>query len=221
MPDETEKPRANEESTEWEDKTLGGGCLSLLLSLFLLAVYVPQMSVTGAGPEQMTLAQIAKVANSDYRYIAVEDGKWDCNTIKHIKEFLSSEIGTTEIIFTDEANPSQIVLLVSMSGKVNCRDFETVKLSGLLKRMDKDKKQKLLEEDRLASYTEASDFLEICGYCDHGNTRGLVMIGGCFGVSGPLLLIVSLRLSKRRKEKAAEKEEKEPDKEENSVITWL
>lgn len=177
---------------------ISGGVL-LAFSLYLLAFLVPDVIKTAGGPERMTMARAAEVATGDSTYATIEDGVWHCDTITYIRGRSSSnrqriETRYTEIFVTDAANPPQIALLATLSGRKECDDLQGTTLSGYLTRMSGGKQQELANEVRLAQFYDATVFLEFCGYCGTGNSLIGVAFGVVFGMGGVALLAFGFRI---------------------------
>jgi len=171
-------------------RTLGGwflgvGIVLLLFGLYISAFLVPDVIRTMSGPQPMTLAEAANAATTERTYARLEGGSWECDTLTPVEglspshrryEVLREEIKTTEIFFTDAAR--EVVAFVTLSGEVECDELSEELPSGYLYAMSTRTRQELTDDARLARYTDASHFLEFCGYCGRDNS----MIGAVFGI---------------------------------------
>jgi len=176
-----------------------GGVALLLVGLYISAFLIPDVLSTLSGPQSMTLAEAAQVANPERTYASIEDGTWDCDTLSYVQGLsarhgrygspLEEETKFTEIFFTD--NTQDVVMLVTLSGEQACDDIVEQKPSGYLYEMADGTKQELTNEARLARYFETDTFLEFCGYCGRDNSLIGVVFGVVFLISGVALIIVS------------------------------
>lgn len=185
------------------------GAVLLFIGLYITAFMIPDALRALSGPQSMTLAQAAGVAQSERTYASITDGDWQCQTLREVRGLSSTRLRYgrlrevtryTEVFFTD--NTEQVVMLVTLSGEVGCNDLTTEKPTGYLYAMNDDVRQELTNDVRLARYINTQTFLEFCGYCGRDNS----LIGAVFGVSFMLLgigLIVfgrSRRLATLRKQ---------------------
>ncbi len=174
---------------------IAGGVL-LFFSLYLLAFLLPDFIRSLAGSESITMETAAERATSESIYVAVEDGKWRCETIHQAVEYSSTEsdrktIRTTEVFLTNESG--SVALLAKMSGEMDCDELEATDLSGYLTRMSADTQQDLTNDARLARFFDATDFLEICGYCGQTNSLIGTLFGFAFAIGGLALIVLGIR----------------------------
>lgn len=175
------------------------GGVMLVFSIYLLVFLVPDLIRAAAGPEGMTLARAADIASEESTYARLEDGRWQCDTIEYIRGMSSSgtrQIVTryTEVFYTDATKPEQTVVLVSLSGEVDCAELESLVPEGYLTRMSSGDRQALTNEARLARYFAATDFLSFCGYCGEENSFIGVVFGVIFAVGGFVVLMMGFRM---------------------------
>lgn len=185
------------------------GAVFLFFGLYVSAFLIPDVIQTASGPQSMPLTEAAQLANSEQTYARLENGTWDCDSLRQIRGFspmyhrydrLEEETKFTEVFYTDESR--EIVALVTLSGEVDCEDLANEKPSGYLYAMDSRTKSDLTRSGRLAPYTMSDSYLDFCGYCGRDNS----LIGAAFGIFFTLcglgLLIVAWNL--RRKNRLAE-----------------
>ena len=181
--------------------TLITGTVMIAFSLYLLIFLVPDVIKNASGPQDMTLERATAVATDESTYAKIEDGVWHCDTIKYLRRPSSSNrlvivTASTEIFLTDESKPEQIVLLVSMSGEVTCSEFQEIAPEGYLTQMSRSKKQDLTNEVRLAKFYDATDFMELCGYCGQDNSLIGLGFGVALALGGIIIIILGLRMPK-------------------------
>jgi hypothetical protein len=185
----------------WRKPTLITGGVMIAFSLYLLMFLVPDVIKNASGPQDMTLERATAVATDESTYAKIEDGVWHCDTIKYLRRPSSSNrlviiTASTEIFLTDESKPEQIVLLVSMSGEVTCSEFQEIAPEGYLTQMSRSKKQELTNEVRLARFFDATDFMELCGYCGPDNSLIGLGFGVALALGGIVTIILGLRMPK-------------------------
>ena len=174
---------------------IGGGVL-LFFSLYLLAFLLPDFIQSLAGPERMTMETAVTQATSESIYVTIEDGEWDCDTIRQVEGYSSTEadrrtIRTTEVFLTNESG--SVVLLAKMSGEMDCDELKTTEISGYLTQMSSETKQDLTNDARLARFFDATDFLEICGYCGQTNSLIGTLFGIAFAIGGLALIALGIK----------------------------
>jgi len=168
---------------------IGTGVALLLLGIYISIFLIPDALQTSGGPRQLTMDQAADVANPERTYATVEGGSWDCETLQSVRGLSGSrvmygppssrfreETKFTEIFYTGDDN--RVVMLVTLSGDVDCDDLVGQFPTGYLYAMSDGTRQELTNEARLARYFMSDTFLEFCGYCGQGNS----LIGAVFGV---------------------------------------
>lgn len=181
-----------------------GGIGFLLFGIYISVFMVPDAITAASGPQALTLAEAADAASGSRTYAEIQDGAYDCATAVEVRGFaprhtrygtLREETKLTEIFFTDESR--EVVILVALSGEVDCAALGEERPSGYLYMMDDDTRQELTNEARLARYFEADTFLEFCGYCGLENS----LIGATFGVVS-LVGGLAMTIGGRRMKKA-------------------
>jgi hypothetical protein len=168
---------------------------------------IPDAISAAGGAQPMTLAEAAQVANADATYARIEDGNWDCTTLTPVLGLspshrtygsrLREDTKSTEVFFSDDAR--SIAMFVTLSGEVECNDLTGVQPSGYLYEMSGSTRQELKDDARLGRYSEATSYLEFCGYCGQENS----LIGAIFGVvfTGLGLGLLFFGLNMRNKNK--------------------
>lgn len=178
-----------------------GGVL-LFVGLYVSVFLIPDVIKSASGPQSMTLAEAAQVANTVQTYARLEDGSWDCDTLTHVigfapshrrYEIMREETKFTEIFFTDELEAT--VVFVSLSGEVDCADLDGEVPAGYLYAMSDDTREELTNDARLARYFDTDTFLEFCGYCGRENS----LIGAIFGVVFTLSGIAMIYFGRKMK----------------------
>lgn len=168
---------------------IGTGVALLLLGIYISIFLIPDVLETVGGPQRLTMDQAADVANPERTYASVEGGTWDCDTQEFVRGLsgsrvmyglpssrLREETKFTEIFYTGDDN--RVVMLVTLSGEVDCDEFADQVPTGYLYAMSDGTRQELTNEARLARYFMTDTFLEFCGYCGQDNS----IIGAIFGV---------------------------------------
>lgn len=156
----------------------------VLFGLYLLVFLVPDVLRTASGPQSMTLQQAAEVATDQSLYVSLEDGLWDCQTIKHItRRSPNTSTGSrtttdTEIFISDDRTRPNVAIFARMSGRMTCGDFDGLIATGYLTQMGDDERQTLTNQARLAKFFNADSVLSLCGYCGTENS----LIGLIFGI---------------------------------------
>jgi hypothetical protein len=170
----------------------------LLFGLVMSVDLVPDVLQMAGGPETLTLAQAAEVANSDRTYARIEGGEWDCATLRQesrnsdivLRNSAGPIIGDPifyEIFYTDTSQ--QTVVFVSLSGEVECDDLTAHGPTGYLYAMSDDNRQTLTNDARLARFVNAETFLEFCGFCGLENSLNGVALGALLLLSGFWLVV--------------------------------
>lgn len=180
-----------------------GGAILLILGLYISAFLIPDVIQSASGPQSLSLTEAAKVAGSAATYARIEDGAWDCDTLRQVRGLsvtslrygrLREETRYSEVFFEDDNR--EVVVFVTLSGDVNCDDLAEQAPTGYLYAMQDDTRQSLTNDARLARYFSADSLLEFCGYCGQENS----LIGAAFGlvfvVMGGSLLIAGVRTRK-------------------------
>ena len=201
MESETQKPKKDPAKNRRIVLITAG--VILFCGLYLLAFLVPDVLNTASGPASMSLEAAAEVANDESLYVSLEDGTWDCDTIKHIRRrSATGNAGTmttaaTEIFLRDTQTAPDVLVFATMSGEMTCGDFDGLTATGYLTLMSEDQQQDLANEVRLAKFINADTILALCGYCGTENS----MIGLIFGIvttlGGIAVLIIGLRMPKQ------------------------
>lgn len=177
----------------------------LFFGLYLLAFLVPDVLQTASGPASMTLERAADVATDESLYVSLEDGRWDCETIKHVRRRSpSSSAGTmttasTEIFLTDGKTTPDVVAFATLSGEMTCGDFDGLTPTGYLTQMSEDQQQDLTNDARLAKFFRADTVLALCGYCGTENSMIGLMFGIAITLAGLAVLILGLRMPRHTK----------------------
>lgn len=179
------------------------GIIILLFGLYISAFLIPDVIQASSGPESLTLEEAAQSADGDRTYARLEDGSWDCATLKQVQGFspshrqydvLREETKTTEIFFANDSR--EIVAFITLSGAVDCDDLTGEVPSGYLYAMSDDTRRELTNDARLVRYSTTADtFLEFCGYCGRDNS----LIGAVFGVVFTLLGIAMVVFGRKMK----------------------
>ncbi len=177
------------------------GVVMLAFSLYLLVFLAPDFISAVAGPTRMTMARAAEIATDESTYVSIEDGRWLCDTIVYVRgpsstSRLRTTTRATEIFLTGASKSEQTVVLVSLSGEMDCAEIEATEPTGYLTRMTRNKQQDLTNDARLARFFEATDFLEICGYCGEENSFIGMVFGIVIAIGGIFVLVWGLRLPK-------------------------
>lgn len=177
------------------------GILFVLFGIYVSIFLIPDVIQTASGPQSLTLEEAAEVANEERTYVQLTDGTWDCDTVVYALglapmynryDRLETETKSTEIFLTGDDN--EVVVLVVLSGEVECADVSDTLPAGYLYAMSDSTRQELTNDARLARYFMTDTFIELCGYCGRDNS----LIGAVFGVisilSGVGLIIWSRNL---------------------------
>ncbi len=172
------------------------GVVLIAFAIYLLAFLLPDFIRSSIGPQPMTMAEAAATATESDRYVAITDGQWNCETIQLVRGRSSTDRNDvitrfTEVFRTNESGT--VVLLATMSGEVNCAGLEATALAGYLQRITPAREQELINEVRLARFINATDFLEICGYCGPTNSLIGTIFGFLFALLGIGLVVWGLR----------------------------
>src|SRR5690606_11344915 len=139
-----------------------GGIVLLLVGVYISAFLIPDVLKTASGPQPMSLAEAADVANADATYARIEDGKWDCDTLQLVRgrSVTSIRYGPyreetrfTEVFYSDDSR--EVVVFVTLSGEVECADLAEEQPTGYLYAMQGDTQQALTNEARLARYFDS------------------------------------------------------------------
>lgn len=157
-----------------------------LFGLYISAFLIPDVIANFSGPESLTLSEAASAASREQTYARIEGGTWDCDTLTYIEGLSAAsltygrfreETNYTEIFYTDASQ--DVVVFVTLSGRVDCDDLAGDDPSGYLYSMSSGVRQDLTNDARLARYFNTDTFLEFCGYCGRENS----MIGVGFGLA--------------------------------------
>ncbi len=177
-----EQSKARPSSQRW---LAISGAVLVFVGLYISVFLIPDVIETASGPQTLTLAQAAEVAHAERTYARIEDGAWDCDTLRQVRGLSSSalrygnmreETKYSDIFFTNDS--SDVVVFVTLSGDVNCDDLDEQRPTGYLYSMNSATQQELTNDARLARYFTTDTFLEFCGYCGQSNS----LIGAVFGV---------------------------------------
>ncbi len=125
----------------------------LLLGAYLLLFLLPDFWRSLDGPEWMTLAAAEQTASDERLYVAIMDGKWQCDTIRYIVDAGGSRstgrtTRVTKVSLTNQTG--EVTALAAMSGKWNCAELQATQPIGYLSRADAG--------------------LTLCGYCGQSNS---------------------------------------------------
>lgn len=177
------------------------GIILLLMGLYISAFLIPDAIEIVNGPQHLSLAKAADVAHAERTYARIEDGRWECETLRQVRGVSAStlrygrlreETRYSEVFFTDSSG--EVVVFVTLSGDVDCADLAEQRPTGYLYTMRDGTRRELTDEARLARYFEADTFLEFCGYCGQENS----LIGAVFGVaflgSGLVMIITGRKI---------------------------
>jgi len=200
MENDTQKPKSDPAKNRRIVLILAG--VMLFFGFYLLVFLVPDVLRTASGPASMTIERAAEVATDDSLYVSIEDGRWDCDTITHVRR--RSATGTTgtmttaltEIFLTDGKTTPNIVVFADFSGKLTCGDFDGLMPTGYLTQMSDEQQQDLTNEARLAKFFRAETVLALCGYCGTENSMIGLMFGIVITLGGIAVLILGLRMPK-------------------------
>lgn len=171
--------------------TIIGGFVALAFAAYLLAFLLPDFIRTVGGPRQVTPTEAAEIAADDDVYVAITDGRWDCETITYVTGPSGSDVSRIDTRFTEvfmTGETGRVVILAQLSGEVDCEELQTMELKGYLNRMLPDQEQELINEVRLARFINASVFLEMCGYCGPSNSLIGTLFGFFFAIGGLALI---------------------------------
>lgn len=181
------------------------GSVLLILGLYVSAFLIPDVIKTAAGPQRLSLTQAAQLAGEEPLYARIENGAWDCETLRQVRGLsatalrygrMREETRHAEVFFTDETR--RVVVFVTLSGAVTCDDLARQWPDGYLYAMNGDTRQELTNDARLARYFTTETFLEFCDYCGPQNS----LIGAGFGIvftlGGIAILIAWRRLKPKQ-----------------------
>jgi len=206
----TEQVASRRTSGRW---MVVAGFIMLFFGVYISAFLIPDVLQSAGGPQSLPLEKAARAAGEERIYARVEDGNWDCDTLKHVEGLSASsqrygglreEVKTTEIFFTNGSD--EVVVFVTLSGEVECDELTGESPSGYLYAMSSSTRQELTNDARLARYFAADSFLELCGYCGRDNS----LIGAVFGVVFLVLGVVAIILGRRQLRTYADEENNSP-----------
>ena len=182
------------------------GAVLLFLGIYVLAFLLPDLVETAAGPQTLTLVQAADIAHDERTYASIEGGSWDCASLREVRGVSATRLRYTPLtaaqnletrystlIYADETRDH--VLLVMLSGSVDCPALSKQSPTGYLFAMQDDTRQDQAVSAQLRPYAGGDSFMEMCGYCGQQNS----LIGAAFGFVFVLIGLPMIVLGRRIK----------------------
>lgn len=149
---------------------------------------------TASQPNEPARLSISDAANKAYKkpgtqiWVLIDGGEWDCDTIQH------STLGdqdVTDVFLTDRTH--SIVIIADFLKNYTCDEIKQQPASGYLYTMN-DLRFSHVQVDyktQLARYGLAARPLELCTYCDRGNSSLGVIVTGALTLTCLALIPVT------------------------------